>query len=96
MEPTGQANGRRNQKQPNPFIGAVVTAPVVTMGRQVNAVSVIDGQQRLTTLQVVLTALRAVSARWEAAGMDAAFHRLTRNNNRTDQAYEQLSRPAIR
>ena len=90
LAPASQANGRRNQKQPNHFIGAVVTAPVVTTGRQVNAVSVIDGQQRLTTLQVVLTALRDVAARWEAAGMDAVFHRLTRNNNRTDQAYEQF------
>lgn len=40
------------------FMGAIVIAQVPTYGRQVQAFEVIDGQQRLTTFQLLLIALR--------------------------------------
>ena len=75
---------------PNHFIGAVVLAPLDTWGRDVVARSVIDGQQRLTTLQIVLTALRDVATAQRAEGIERAFERLTRNDFRPDHAYEQF------
>jgi hypothetical protein len=77
-------------KSRNHFIGAVVTAPIVTSGRQLNAVNVIDGQQRLTTLQIVLTALQDVAANLEIESVESIFKRLTRNNYRTEQTFEQF------
>jgi hypothetical protein len=43
------------------FMGAIVIAQIKTFGRQVQAFEVIDGQQRLTTFQLLLTALRDVA-----------------------------------
>lgn len=40
------------------FLGAIVLGKVPTFGREVTALGVIDGQQRLTTIQIVLVALR--------------------------------------
>ncbi|RVB19717.1 DUF262 domain-containing protein, partial [Mesorhizobium sp. M7A.F.Ca.CA.002.10.1.1] len=44
------------------FMGAIVISQVKTFGKQVQAFEVIDGQQRLTTFQLLLTALRDVAA----------------------------------
>lgn len=44
------------------FMGAIVIAQIKTYGKQVQAFEVIDGQQRLTTFQILLTALRDVAA----------------------------------
>ncbi|GAA4355975.1 DUF262 domain-containing protein [Hymenobacter saemangeumensis] len=84
----GAARGRK--KMPNHFIGAVVLAHLDTWGRAVPARSVIDGQQRMTTLQLVLTALRDAAAAQQVQGVERTFERLTRNNYRTDLAYEQF------
>ncbi|RVB97870.1 DUF262 domain-containing protein, partial [Mesorhizobium sp. M7A.F.Ca.AU.002.06.1.1] len=43
-------------------MGAIVISQVKTFGKQVQAFEVIDGQQRLTTFQLLLTALRDVAA----------------------------------
>lgn len=43
------------------FMGAVVLNPIRTYGLQVPAKLVIDGQQRLTTLQIMLIAMRDCS-----------------------------------
>lgn len=42
----------------NHFLGAIVFSPIKTAGLQTWAKSIIDGQQRLTTLQIILIALR--------------------------------------
>src|SRR5690554_3653287 len=42
------------------FLGAIVISLLPTFGRQVQAYDVIDGQQRLTTFQVLLIAFRDV------------------------------------
>ncbi|MBB3358833.1 MULTISPECIES: DUF262 domain-containing protein [unclassified Novosphingobium] len=44
------------------FMGAIVINQVKTYGAQVQAFEVIDGQQRLTTFQLLLAALRDVAA----------------------------------
>jgi uncharacterized protein with ParB-like and HNH nuclease domain len=48
-----------NHREPsNHFLRAIVLNPIKTNGLQVTAKSIIDGQQRLTTLQIILFALR--------------------------------------
>lgn len=44
------------------FMGAIVIAEIKTFDKQVRAYEVIDGQQRLTTFQLLLAALRDVAA----------------------------------
>lgn len=43
------------------FMGAIVVSQIKTFGKQVQAFEVIDGQQRLTTFQLLLAALRDVA-----------------------------------
>jgi uncharacterized protein with ParB-like and HNH nuclease domain len=43
------------------FMGAIVIAQVKTFGKQVQAFEVIDGQQRLSTFQLLLAAFRSVA-----------------------------------
>lgn len=53
---------RMDRKTTSPhFLGAIVIANLPTYGRQVQAYDVIDGQQRLTTFQILLTAFRDVA-----------------------------------
>lgn len=82
--------GRQQRRMPNHFIGAVVLAKEEAQWRAVPAYSVIDGQQRMTTLQIVLTALRDIAAIQEVKNVERAFERVTRNNCRTDNTYEQF------
>lgn len=52
---------RLNNKSTSPhFLGAIVISSLPTFGRQLQAYDVIDGQQRLTTFQVLLIAFRDV------------------------------------
>lgn len=44
------------------FMGAMVIAQIKTFGKEVQAYEVIDGQQRLTTFQLLLAALRDVAS----------------------------------
>jgi uncharacterized protein with ParB-like and HNH nuclease domain len=55
-----QVYENRTEKRPlsSHFLGAAVISQIQTFGRQVTARQIIDGQQRLTTLQVLLIALR--------------------------------------
>lgn len=62
------------------FLGAIVLNVASIQGRGISRSDVIDGQQRLTTLQIFLAALRDASEALEAAPEDIKlFRRLTRN-----------------
>lgn len=52
------------------FMGAIVISQVKTFGKQVQAFEIIDGQQRLTTFQLLLAALRDVAADNESSYSD--------------------------
>lgn len=62
------------------FLGAIVLNVASVQGRGISRSDVIDGQQRLTTLQLFLAALRDASEELSAAPEDIKrFRRLTRN-----------------
>jgi hypothetical protein len=52
------------------FMGAMVISQIKTFGKQVQAYEVIDGQQRLTTFQLLLAAVRDVAAAHGSAYAD--------------------------
>lgn len=71
-------DGRSNGSH---FLGAIVLEQLKTPSTVVEARQVIDGQQRLTTLQVLLAALRD-RARTTGATLDQrVLEKLTRNNH---------------
>src|SRR5882672_8094621 len=57
------------------FLGAIVPNQVPTMIRQTAASEIIDGQQRLLTLQVLLLALRDAAAAHRSTYSHATLHR---------------------
>lgn len=72
------------------FLGAIVLNVASFQGRSISRSDVIDGQQRLTTLQLFLAALRDQSKVLGAAEKDAKlFNRLTRNPD-CDEDSEEL------
>jgi uncharacterized protein with ParB-like and HNH nuclease domain len=71
------------------FLGAVVLNVTKTPGRGIARSDVIDGQQRLTTLQLFLSALRDLSEELKAEKSDRElFKRLTRNPDCEDDSDE--------
>ncbi|NRD64162.1 DUF262 domain-containing protein [Corallococcus exiguus] len=66
-------------EEPPHFIGAVVINQVRTFGNQVPAHEVIDGQQRLTTFQVLLAAIRDVAQVEGAADVASELSPYTAN-----------------
>lgn len=46
------------------FMGAIVISQIKTYGKQVQAYEVIDGQQRLTTFQILMIALRDIAKKY--------------------------------
>lgn len=83
-------NRYNNHREPsNHFLGAIVLNPIKTSGLQVTARSIVDGQQRLTTLQIILFALRdfLINEKLENSLMDTVeLH--TVNKCKMDQAIE--------
>lgn len=61
------------------FMGAVVLNLIVHALREVPVVEIIDGQQRLTTLQILLAAIRDETSETGSPYMRADLERLTRN-----------------
>lgn len=60
-----KTTARLERKESSPhFMGAMVFAQVPTYGRQIQAFTVIDGQQRLTTLQIFLVAFRNAARKY--------------------------------
>lgn len=71
------------------FLGAVVLSNASAQGRSIARCDVIDGQQRLTTLQLFLAALRDQAELLGAEDEDKAiFKGLTRNPRRDDDSEE--------
>jgi len=71
------------------FLGAVVLSNASAQGRSIARCDVIDGQQRLTTLQLFLAAVRDQSFLLGAEEEDAnIFRDLTRNPRRDDDSVE--------
>lgn len=62
------------------FLGAIVTSQRQVFGNEVGAWDIIDGQQRLTTLQMVLTAFRDVATTIGETKYDRDLQRITLND----------------
>jgi hypothetical protein len=69
-----RATGSRDSRSPLYFLGAVVVQQRHKDPRRLESSFIIDGQQRLTTLQVVIAALRSVAFR---AGKDKLVGKCT-------------------
>lgn len=70
------------------FMGAVVINQLPTFGRQVPAMEVIDGQQRITTLQILFVALRDFAKKTAANDITFTLTQLTENNMLREQEVE--------
>src|SRR4051794_17654236 len=57
-----EEQGARSGESPTYFLGAVVLQDRRRLPQRVRSSHIIDGQQRLTTIQVLLAAARAVAA----------------------------------
>src|SRR5687767_3487347 len=62
------------------FLGAIVTSQRQVFGNEIGAWDIIDGQQRLTTLQIVLTAFHDVANAFGETKYDRDLQRITRND----------------
>lgn len=84
------ARGTRSDKVGNHFLGAIVLNQLKVYGRQVDTVEVIDGQQRLTTLQVMLAAFRDVVKVSDEKRLADDLERLTENDGVRDTEIERF------
>lgn len=78
LEKLAESNGNKisaEQESPRHFLGAVVVQQVSTATRDIEQREVIDGQQRLTTLQLLLDAVQFV---FERRGADREAKRLSK------------------
>lgn len=75
-----EARGSRSDRIESHFLGAVVLNQIRVYGKEVDAVEVIDGQQRLTTLQLLLAAFRDVVKGTEERQLADDLTRLTQNS----------------
>jgi uncharacterized protein with ParB-like and HNH nuclease domain len=85
-----EARGSRSDRIENHFLGAVVLNQIKVYGRQVDTVEVIDGQQRLTTLQILLAAFRDVVKVTEETRLADDLGRLTENSGVRDSEIERF------
>lgn len=84
------ARGSRSDKIGNHFLGAIVLNQIKVYGRQVDTVEVIDGQQRLTTLQIMLAAFRDEVKVSEEKRLADDLARLTENDGVRDAEVERF------
>lgn len=68
----------------NHFMGALVLLPQAAVRNILPYKEVIDGQQRLTSMQIVLKALRDVAAALNVADVEIDLRRLTTNEGRME------------
>lgn len=85
-----EARGSRSDSIENHFLGAVVLDQIKVYGRQVDTVEVIDGQQRLTTLQLLLAAFRDVVKGTDETRLADDLTRLTENSGVRDSEIERF------
>lgn len=85
-----EAWGSRSDRIENHFLGAVVLNQIKVYGRQVDTVEVIDGQQRLTTLQLLLAAFRDVVKGTSETRLHDDLTRLTENGGVRDSEVERF------
>ncbi|MEZ4224664.1 MAG: DUF262 domain-containing HNH endonuclease family protein [Polyangiaceae bacterium] len=83
-------HGSRSDPIGNHFLGAVVLNQIRVYGRQVDTVEVIDGQQRLTTLQLMLAAFRDVISTTQENRLGDDLQRLTENDGVREAEQERL------
>src|SRR5690606_25424925 len=84
------ARGSRGDRIENHFLGAVVLNQIKVYGRQVDTVEGIDGQQRLTTLQLLLAAFRGAVKGTEETSRADDLTRLTENSGGRDSEIERF------
>jgi len=84
------ARGSRSDKIGSHFLGAIVLNQIKVYGRQVDTVEVIDGQQRLTTLQIMLAAFRDEVRQTEEKRLADDLERLTENDGVRDAEVERF------
>lgn len=72
------------------FLGAIVIKQMPVFGKQVPAYEVIDGQQRLTTMQVLLTALKDFGRVRAASAMVRDLERVTVNDCVMQEEFEKF------
>jgi hypothetical protein len=70
------------------FLGAVVISPLPFSGLQVPPMEVIDGQQRITTLQILLAALRDYAIQNHLDNVRQAVAQITENTGMREQELE--------
>ena len=75
--------------RPPHFLGAIVINQLWTSGDQVPAHDVIDGQQRLTTFQLVMAALRDVASELGEKAIADELGLYTRNSGMMDDEAEE-------
>ncbi|OCI31646.1 DUF262 domain-containing protein [Oerskovia enterophila] len=81
--------GEYDEQPREHFLGALVTQARSPVPRRVPTRQVIDGQQRLTTLQVFLASAFRVAAELGATSAASAFESLVRNKVADDTEYPQ-------
>ena len=77
-----QRLSKEHQEQQFPhFTGAIVIQPKITHVNEVQKYEIIDGQQRLTTFQIVLCALRDICESYKFGDIQGQIERYLRNQS---------------
>ena len=70
------------------FLGTIVVQQVPTATRDIDQREVIDGQQRMTTMQLLLDATQQVCEKLELGQNSYGFSKLVANDDKTSQGRE--------
>ncbi len=75
-----QLDGTPSNDEIPHFLGAIVLEPALISSVKIGALSIIDGQQRLTTLQLLIAAARSVAAEHAVDDVRLSFEKLLFND----------------
>ncbi|HEY1305396.1 MAG TPA: DUF262 domain-containing protein, partial [Vicinamibacterales bacterium] len=84
------AQVQRGEANAPHFLGAIVTSQRQVYGNEVGAWDIIDGQQRLTTLQILLAACRDYLRETGDKRFDRDLERITLNDGVRKEAFERF------